>query len=117
MSKDRVPEPDPSGRLDPPRRNPPTAVGVLTPPPPPRRTPSGVYRSSLRTRLAQGFVGLLALGVGSGVVAAASGMLGVATGVAVALTGAPLLFASVRSDRERVLRLSSRPPDRLRRAA
>lgn len=117
MGKDFVPDPDPSGRLDPPRRNPPTAVGVLTPPPPPRRTPSGVYRSSLRARLAQGFVGVVAVGVGSGIVAAASGVIGVAAGVAVALTGAPLLFASARSDGARVLRFSARRPRRLRRAA
>jgi hypothetical protein len=35
MSDEYVPEPLPSGSLDPPRRHPPTAVGVVTPEPEP----------------------------------------------------------------------------------
>ena len=48
------PEPEPRGFLDPPRRDPPTAVGTATPEPspePPRREGSsraGVLRSVLR---------------------------------------------------------------------
>ena len=112
-----TPNPEPSGRLSPPRRNPPTAVGLLTPPPPPRRPSSGNYRSTLRARLAQGFVGVLAVGVGSGVTAVASGVLGVLVGAVIAFAGAPLLFASARSERQRVLRVSSRPQAKHRRAA
>jgi hypothetical protein len=67
--------------------------------------------------MAQGFVGVLAVGVGSGVTAVASGVLGVLLGAAVALAGAPLLFASARSDRRRVLKLSSHTSSKHRRAA
>ena len=117
MDDEYTPSPESWGRLDPPRRNPPTAVGLLTPPPPHRRRSAGTYRSSLRVRLAQGFVGVLAVGVGSGVTAVASGVLGVLLGAAVALAGAPLLFASARSDRQRVLRLSPHASSKHRRAA
>lgn len=96
--------PQTSGRLGPPRRHPPTAVGVLTPPPPPRPSRGAVYRSSLRVRLAQGFVGVLAVAVGSGVSAVGTGLAATVVGAAIALAGAPLLFASVRARRRLSLR-------------
>ena len=46
------PEPQPEGSLQPPRRNPPTAVGVATPPPPPRRRRSA-YRANRLQRIAR----------------------------------------------------------------
>lgn len=53
------PQPEPGGALEPPRRNPPTAVGVATPPPP-RPRPSYADRPGRRRRrLAAGFVGSL----------------------------------------------------------
>jgi hypothetical protein len=53
------PVPDPFGSLEPPRRNPPTAVGVATPPPPGGGgRPTYVDRRAWRRRrLARAFVG------------------------------------------------------------
>ena len=60
MQDSWTPEPEPSGSLDPPRRRPPTAVGVATPPPPRPRQPSYVdRRMTRRKRLASAFVGSL----------------------------------------------------------
>jgi hypothetical protein len=57
MSDSWQPVPDPFGSLEPPGRNPPTAVGVATPPPP-RGKPSSFNRHVLRRRrLASAFVG------------------------------------------------------------
>lgn len=57
MAESWTPEPDPSGALQPPRRNPPTAVGLATPPPPARQP--GYHDRSIarRRRLASAFVG------------------------------------------------------------
>ena len=51
------PTPDPFGALEPPRRNPPTAVGVATPPPPGGQPLYYDLRISRRRRLASAFVG------------------------------------------------------------
>ena len=63
--KDRTPEPQPDGFLDPPRRFPPTAVGVATPPPPRghRRAPRSESRLRRRVRSATRL--LLSLGTGA----------------------------------------------------
>jgi len=58
MTEPWSPDPEPSGSLEPPRRRPPTAVGVATPPPP--RGPEPRYvdgRATRRRRLASAFVG------------------------------------------------------------
>ena len=97
MDESRVPDPLPRGALEPPRRRPPTAVGVLTPPPPHRRRrDSAPYRSRLRQRLAQAFVGVTAVSLGAVVTSAAVGVLGVILGSALALGGAPLLVLALR---------------------
>ena len=51
------PKPDPFGALEPPRRNPPTAVGLATPPPPAGQPRYHDRRISRRRRLASAFVG------------------------------------------------------------
>ena len=53
-----APIPDPFGALEPPRRNPPTAVGEATPPPPGGPKPQYIDRRTLRRRrLASAFAG------------------------------------------------------------
>ena len=51
------PKPDPFGALEPPRRNPPTAVGLATPPPPAGQPRYYDRRVSRRRRLASAFAG------------------------------------------------------------
>lgn len=51
------PTPDPFGALEPPRRNPPTAVGLATPPPPAGQPKYYDRRVSRRRRLASAFAG------------------------------------------------------------
>jgi hypothetical protein len=51
------PKPDPFGALEPPRRNPPTAIGLATPPPPAGQPRYYDRRVSRRRRLASAFVG------------------------------------------------------------
>jgi|SRR5688572_9782845 len=51
------PKPDPFGDLQPPRRNPPTAVGVATPPPPAGNPRYYDRHVSRRSRLASAFAG------------------------------------------------------------
>jgi hypothetical protein len=57
MDDSWLPEPDPSGALEPPRRNPPTAVGIATPPPPARRPRYHDRAVARRRRMASAFVG------------------------------------------------------------
>ncbi|MBX3175314.1 MAG: hypothetical protein KF709_12945 [Gemmatimonadaceae bacterium] len=98
MTDEWAPEPEPAGNLQPPRRNPPTAVGVLTPPPPHRPQRTRYRASSLRRRLAQAFLG--ASGAFAGIAAAsiATHPVAVAAGSLLALAGARLLGISVRSN-------------------
>lgn len=53
------PEPDPFGALEPPRRNPPTAVGLATPPSPSGRPRYYDRHVSRRRRMAEAFVGTI----------------------------------------------------------
>ena len=64
MSDDFVPETQPSGALDPPRRRPPTAVGTLAVPPHPFRVPQRRFmrRSRVQQLLGLVFDGLDRLG-------------------------------------------------------
>ena len=50
MTDDFTPETEPSGSLDPPRRNPPTAVGAMTPEPEPEPRPRHRHRHRHRAR-------------------------------------------------------------------
>lgn len=84
------PEPDPRGQRLPPRRNPPTAVGVATPPPPRRRDSHGDRTAARRRRLAIAFIATVLGGSGLGIVgvitrpliAAALGGVGLMAGLA-----------------------------------
>jgi hypothetical protein len=57
MARSWPPKPDPFGELGPPRRNPPTAVGLATPPPPAGRPLYYDLHVSRRRRLASAFLG------------------------------------------------------------
>jgi hypothetical protein len=96
MTDEWAPTPEPAGDRDPPRRRPPTAVGVLTPPPPRRPKHSAYIESNLRRRLAQAFLG--ASGAFTGIAAAsiASHPVAILAGSVIALLGARLLGISVR---------------------
>lgn len=90
MSSAFQPEPDPRGQRLPPRRNPPTAVGVATPPPPRRRENYADRASRRRRRLAIAFIATVLGGSGLGVasvigrplIVAAFGGVGLAAGLA-----------------------------------
>ena len=56
MADEWIPKPDPFGGLEPPRRNPPTAIGLATPPPP--NAPRYQDRRAMRRRrMASAFAG------------------------------------------------------------
>lgn len=98
MSDSWEPIPDPHGDREPPRRRPPTAVGVLTPPPP-RRPSRSVYRgSTLRQRLAQGFVGASGAFAGIVTTSLASHPLSVLAGAILAVAAARLIGLAIRPD-------------------
>lgn len=61
------PKPDPFGALEPPRRNPPTAVGVATPPPPHGQPLYYDLRVTRARRLATAFVGTVLAGAATSV--------------------------------------------------
>lgn len=97
MTDEWPPAPEPAGDLNPPRRRPPTAVGVRTPPPPPRHPSRSTYlESSRKRRLAQAFLG--ASGAFAGIAAASIAVhpAAVIGGSVLALVGARLLGISVR---------------------
>jgi putative Ca2+/H+ antiporter (TMEM165/GDT1 family) len=101
MTDDWTPDPEPAGDLDPPRRRPPTAIGLLTPPPP-RRPRRSVYQpSALRRRLAQAFLGAWGTCAGVATVTMASHPAAIIGGSLLALVGARLLGVSVRGGLER----------------
>ena len=79
-----TPQPQESGSLGPPRRLPPTAVGIATPPPP-RRRDGGHYsrRSRLRrvARAVTGWLVTLASGVAIGSLMPAAASMTIATGL------------------------------------
>jgi hypothetical protein len=96
---DRAPEPLPAGRLDPPRRDPPTAIGLATPRQPshplrPTRYGRGLTRMQ---RIARNALG--ALLIGSGGVLAWASWIGVATvaGAGVAGVGVFVIYRASRA--------------------
>ena len=90
------PIPDPHGDRVPPRRRPPTAVGLLTPPPPPRPSRSAYRESTLRQRLAQGFVGATGAFAGIATTSLAAHPAAVVAGAVLAVAAATLLGRAVR---------------------
>jgi|SRR6185437_2247223 len=97
---DRSPEPLPAGRLDPPRRDPPTAVGLATPKQPSRpHRPTRYGRGLTRMqRIARRALGVLLIGSGSAVAWASWIGLATAAGAGVAGVG---LFVIYRASRAR----------------
>lgn len=111
------PKPDPFGALEPPRRNPPTAVAVATPPPPEGQPQYVDLRITRGRRLATAFVGTVLAGAATGVATLGSlwwALLSTGLG---ALSGVFLYSATRRVQRvdlESVLR-STRPRRRFNR--
>ncbi len=104
MSGPWQPDPEPGGALEPPRRRPPTAVGLATPPPPRRdRSQFPSYSRYLRRRrIARAIVGstmaISAVGfasIGGIWMALASAVLGI--------SGSALIFRSIRGERPPLL--------------
>lgn len=110
---DWMPEPQERGSLEPPRRNPPTAVGVATPPPPdgPRRSR---YRETRMQRIGRAFA-LTAVSVGLGLAAGTLVPMPVLLSSFAFLAGGRMILQRQHSRfSERLLYLGS---SRLRRAA
>jgi hypothetical protein len=112
MADEWPPRPDPFGALEPPRRNPPTAVGVATPPPPSGQPLYWDLPITRGRRLATAFMGTVFAGAATS--AATLGGLWwalLSTGFG-ALSG--VLFYRATRRVQRVELLSVKPP-RLRR--
>ena len=95
MSDSWLPEPDPFGSLEPPRRNPPTAVGVATPPPPDRRPGYFDRRVMRRRRLASAFVGTV-LTASATALATAGSLWAMIAGAGLGGMGGMFLYRSIR---------------------
>jgi hypothetical protein len=106
---DWTPDPQEKGWLEPPRRNPPTAVGVATPPPPHRRRSH--YHESRLKRAARA-CGMATIALSAGLTAGALAPLAVSIGIGAGLTGLGVVARVMRSRRRRRF---GQPP--LRRAA
>jgi hypothetical protein len=104
--KDRTPEPKPDGFLDPPRRFPPTAVGVATPPPPRGHRRNFRGESRLRRRVKSAARLLLFLSAGA--------TLGSILPLAASATILAGLSASLVALRIRLRRWKSENPDETR---
>jgi hypothetical protein len=97
--EERGPPPLPDGRLDPPRRNPPTAVGTATPKPPPHpyrptRYGRGVTRLE---RTARGFLGSLLVAAGGVTVTLAPVVTAAVAGAVITVTGALVAYRAFRA--------------------
>jgi hypothetical protein len=96
----RPPKPRPEGRLDPPRRDPPTAVATAKPKPPsepyrPTRYGTGVTRIQ---RTARGFLGsVLVAGGGAAIVLGSASAIVVAGAVVVGVSGAVVTYRALRA--------------------
>lgn len=101
-----IPRPQESGWLEPPRRNPPTAVGVATPPPPGRPRDSR-YRETRMQRVGRAFA-QGAVSVALGLVAATWVPMPILVGSLVFLTGGRLVLKRQHSRfSQRLLHLGS----------
>jgi len=105
--KDNPREPQPDGFLDPPRRFPPTAVGVATPPPPRRgrspQRPSSWIRRTIRRAVSLTVLG--AAGVAIGTVLPT----GVGLALAIGLSSAWLTVRIARRRRRRLVLVHAHP--------
>ena len=107
MDDTELPEPESWGSLEPPRRRPPTAIGVLTPPPPRRPDADEAYTGFLRQRLAQGFVGTTIAALGTAIAASTGGAVGFSLGAMLALGGARIIGLAFRR-RPRIFAIARR---------
>jgi hypothetical protein len=102
-----TPKPQESGSLDPPRRRPPTAVGITTPPPPRPRGSEHYSRRSRLQRRARALIGFLTT-FGGGV--AIGSLFPPAASITVATVLSTLLLAlHIRRRRWRRLRSRHQP--------
>ena len=103
------PHPDPFGSLEPPRRNPPTAVGLATPPPPAGQPRYYDRRVSRRLRLASAFAGTV-LAASATTVATLGSVWWALLSTGLGVLGGVLLYRAARPVRrvtlERVSRLT-----------
>ena len=100
-----TPDPQEQGWREPPRRRPPTAVGVATPPPP-RGPRHWRYRQTRIQRIGRAFA-LIAVATAGGLAAAELLSIPVLGLVLVSLAGARVIFRRGRSRFARVLNLGS----------
>ena len=97
--EDRPPKPLTQGRLDPPRRDPPTAIGTAKPKPPsepyhPTRYGSGLTRIQ---RTSRGFLGsLLVVGGGAAMALGSAGAI-IVVGAVMSLGGAVVTYRVLRA--------------------
>jgi hypothetical protein len=96
---ERPPQTQPEGRLDPPRRDPPTAVGTAKPKPPsepyrPTRYGSGVTRIQ---RTARGFLGSVLVAGGGAAIALGSAAAIVVVGAVLSLGGVVVTYRALRA--------------------
>src|SRR5690348_16422193 len=91
---DWKPDPQEKGWLEPPRRNPPTAVGVATPPPPHRRRSH--YRESGLKRAARA-IGVASVGLTAGVAAGVFAPLSISIALRAGLTGVAIMRRMLRA--------------------
>ena len=106
------PKPDPFGALEPPRRNPPTAVGVATPPPPSGQPLYCDLPITRGRRLATAFMGTVLAGAATSVATLGGVWWALLSTGFGALSG--VLFYRATRRVQRVELLSLKPP-RLRR--
>ena len=123
MADEWHPKPDPFGALEPPRRNPPTAVGLATPPPPAGQPRYYDRRVSRRRRLASAFVGTV-LAASATTVATLGSLWWALLSTGLGALGGALLYRAVRPGRHwdpgresRLTRLRLRLTRKHRRAA
>lgn len=96
---ERPPQPLAEGRLDPPRRDPPTAVGTAKPKPPsqpyrPTRYGRGLTRME---RASRGFLGSLLVAGGGAAMALSSASVMLVVGAALSLSGAVVTYRVLRT--------------------
>ena len=90
-----LPEPQEEGWLEPPRRRPPTAVGVATPPPP-RGPRHSRYRETRMQRIARAFA-QLAVSMALGLAAGTFVSMPILVSLLVCLTGGQLILRRRRT--------------------
>jgi hypothetical protein len=119
--RERIPDTQPFGALEPPRRRPPTAVGLMTLPPSEEPEDAVWYPIANRMRLvAQAILGTLFAAVGPALAAVVHALAAAVVGGAFVLVGGSLWWrvaAALREDRRQQEDRALQPPARWQRAA